>query len=239
MIAAQKIEVLPGVFYTVPEPADELPYETLYEDLLKTDQYWRREIDFPQYFFDYDPHLNFRERCRINASRTEYRYGKLTTLSVEDTIELFRLLKRETDRMRHGIFIMNNGVKTYFPGVYYGALQWGKMFGVPGNDGYGQHRHYQRNFACARQLSIEDELLEGYYLHKAKKTGITQLASLFLMVEAIVNKQFTAAVMSKTHETAKKANFVYFVYAFKNLPHILRPKTEQKGWQNADRKSNV
>ena len=232
----KKIEVIPGVFYEVPDPKEGIPYETLYEYLPAADQYWRRETDFPQFFFDYNPHLPFKTRCRINASRTEYRHGLLFTLSVEDTIEMLRLLKRETDRMRYGIFIMNNGEKIYFPGVYYGALQWGRMFGVADNDGYGEHRRYQRYYACARQLVLENEALDGYYVHKPKKTGITQLASLFLVITAMVNKQFTAAIMSKTHETAKKANFVYFMYAFKNLPPILRPKTEQKGWHNAVQK---
>lgn len=235
----KRIEVLPGVFYDVPDPADGIAYETLYENLPKTDQYWRRETDFPQFFFDYNPHLAIKTRCRINASRTEYRHGQLFTLSVEDTIEMLRLLKRETERMRYGIFIMNAGEKIYFPGVYYGALQWGKMFGVTENDGYGEHRRYQRLYACARQLCIENPQLDGYYVHKPKKTGITQLASLFLVISALVTKQFTAAVMSKSHDTSKKANFVYFMYAFKNLPPVLRPKTEQKDWQNAVQKLEI
>lgn len=232
----KKIEVIPGVFYTVPESTADHPIDTLYEKLPRSEQCWRRETDFPQYFHDYNPHLSAKDRCRINATRTEYKQGKLVTLSNEDTIELVRLIKRETDRMRNGIFIWNDGEKIYFPGVFYGMLQWCKMFGVTTNDGYGEHREYQRVFACARQLCIENEYLDGYYCDKIKKSGITQVVSAFLSVESIIFKQFTAAAMSKQHTTAKMANFVYYLFAYKGLPHVLRPKTEQKGWQNAIQK---
>jgi len=205
--------------------------DTLYENMPKKEQYWRRDTDFPQWFYDYDPHLPDSKVCRINASRTEYKHGKLVTLSVDDTIELVRLVNREYVRMRYGVFIMNNGKKIYFPGFYYGALQWGKMFGVSKNNGYGEHRAYQRIFACARQLAIVNDYLDGYYCHKAKKTGITQLISLFFMTEHITHRQFTTAAMSKTHDTCKKANFKYFMYAFKNLPPVLRPKIEGR-WQS-------
>jgi hypothetical protein len=239
MLQEEKIEVAKGIFYRVPDSTAERPIETLFEFLPKGEQYWRRQTDFPEFFFDYNPHLTDKGLCRINATRTEYRYGKLATLSVEDTIELDRLVKRETDRMRYGVYVMNNGVRIYFPGVYYGALQWGKMFGVSTNQGYGDHRRYQREFACARQLCIEQDLLDGYYLHKIKKSGLTQLIALFLVIESITYKQFTAAIMSKNHETAKKANYKYFLYAFKNLPHVLRPFLEQKGWANSVQKLEV
>lgn len=234
-----KIEVCPGIFYTVPESTPDKPIELLYEDLSFDEQYWRRQTDFPNFFEAYDPHVPLREQCRINASRTEYKNDKLISLSVEDTIEMVRLIKREVDRMRNGIFIMNNGTRIYFPGVYYGALQWGKMFGVPLNDGYGEHRRYQREFACARQLAKENEYLDGYYLDKAKKTGFTQLVSLFVMIESITTKQYTAPMMSKSHDTAKKANFAYYLYALKNLVPVLRPPTEQKNWQNTVQKINL
>ncbi len=228
-----KIEIIPGVFYTVEEGPE---IEVLNSHLPKKEQYWRRQTDLPNFFHDYNPHLPEKLVCRINASRTEYKAGKLKTLSVEDTIELVRLVKREADRIRYGVFIWINGEKIYFPGPYYGALQWGKMFGVASNDGYGEHREYQQLFACAREFTIVHPYMEGYYNHKCKKSGITQLVSLFHAMEIITYKQFTAAAMSKGHDTAKKANFKYFLYAIKNLPPVMRPKIEQKGWTNAIQK---
>lgn len=239
MILQEKIEVAPGIFYPVPRSTPDRPIETLFADLPRAQQYWRRQEDFPQYFYDYDPHQPDKKVCRINASRTEYRHGKLVTLSVEDTIELVRLVKREADRMRNGVFIMNNGTRIYFPGFYYGALQWGKMFGVSDNNGYGQHRRYQREYAYSRQLAIQEDALDGYYCHKIKKSGLTNLLALFYVIEAITNKQFTAAMMSKNHETAKKANYKYFLYGYKNLLPVLRPGIEQKGWSNSVQKLEI
>lgn len=239
MIQENKIEVAAGIFYHVPTSTADKPIETLNEHKPTAEQYWRRQTDFPQFFDDYNPHLPDKAVCRINASRTDYKSGKLVSLSVEDTIELDKLVKREADRMRNGIFIMINGVRQYWPGVYYGALQWGRMFGVASNKGYGDHRRYQREFACARDLCINEDSLDGYYCHKIKKSGITQLIALFIAIESIVNKQFTAAIMSKNHETAKKANYKYYLYAIKNLPYVLRPAIEQKGWANSIQKLEI
>jgi hypothetical protein len=231
-----KIEVVPGIFYTPPVSTPVKPIEILFGNLPKAEQYWRRQNDFPQFFFDYNPHLPDNKVCRINASKTEYKSNKLVTLSVEDTIELDRLVKREVDRMKNGIYVMIEGKKEYWPGPYYGALQWGKMFGVSANKGYGDHWEYQQIFACAREFCIKEDFLDGYYCHKPKKVGITQLVALFHMVEMITHRQFTTAAMSKAHETAKKANYKYFLYGFKNLPFVLRPMTEQKSWQNSVQK---
>lgn len=228
-----------GVMYDVPIDDN---IETLFDDLPIEHQYWRRQTDFiinknfPNIFFDYNPHLSDRERCRINAKKTNYEGNRLVSLSVEDTIELTRLIKREKDRMTYGIYIMNNGKKLYFPGVYYGVLQWCKMFGQKGNDGYGEHRRYQRNLAYVHDKAVTCDLLDGYYCHKAKKTGITMEVTLFILVSTIINKQFTSAAMSKVFDTAKRANFKYYMYAVKGLPDVLRPKTESKSWHKAVQK---
>jgi hypothetical protein len=134
---------------------------------------------------------------------------------------------------------MNKGEKIYFPGFYYGALQWGKMIGVKTNKGYGDHRRYQREFACQRQKVIDDNELDGYYVHKIKKCGITQLIALFHAIEAVTNRQFTIASMSKNHDTAKAANFKYLTYCLKNLPPVLMPSVEQTGWASAVQKIEI
>lgn len=227
------IEIADGLFYEVPVSEE---IETLYINLPKSEQYWKRQDDFPQFFFDYNPHLIGKEKIRINASKTNYVRNKLVTLSVEDTIEVIRLAKREKERMTKGIYIMNNGKKIYFPGIYYGALQWGCMFGVKSGDGYGEHRKYQRIFSYVHQMAETIDELIGYYCHKAKKTGITQLLALFILIKFITEKQFTAAAMSKVLGTAKGANFKYFLYALKKIPHVLRPTIEQRGWEGAVQK---
>lgn len=236
MVQENKIELAPGIFYDVPESTDRKPIETLNQYLPKSQQFWSRQTDFPAYFFDYNPHLPDKTICRINASRTEYRSGKLATLSVEDTIELDRLVKREADRIKNGIFIMINGVRQYFTGTFYFALQWGKMFGVSTNNGYGDHRRYQRDYTYARALAIKEDFLDGIYTQKIKKCGISQLEALCQVAESLAHKQFTVAVMSKNLETAKKANYKYILYAVKNIPHVLRPFIEQKGWGNSVQK---
>lgn len=239
ILQENKIHVFKDIYYEVPQSTAARPIETLFADLPKEEQYWRRQDDFvinkiyPNIFFDYNPHLPEKKRCRINATKTHYIGDRLVSLSVEDTQKLDALLKREVRRMQNGIFIMNNGIRIYFTGVYYGFLQWCKLIGVSTNGGYPDHKRYQRELACQEQKCIEDENIEGYYLHKIKKSGATQQLSSGDTIRGITQRQFISASMSKNHDTAKAANFAYFLYSLKNLPKILLPSIEQAGWTKA------
>jgi len=239
MTQESKVHCAGDIYFHVPQSTSERPIDTLFLSNPKADQYWRRQNDFPKFFYDYNPHLPEKKLCRLNATQTHYVGDKLVSLSVEDTLELRRLVAREVRRMKNGVFIMNNGVKIYFPGYYYGTLQWAKMIGVNTNNGYGQHRRYQREFACQRLKVIEDDELSGYYVHKIKKCGITQLLNCFFAIESITNRQFTIAQMSKNHDTAKSANFIYYAYVLKNLPHVLIPSIDQKSWAGAVQKIQI
>ncbi len=236
MTQETKIKCCGEIYYYVPQSTKEKPIETLFQSLPKSEQYWKRQTDLPKFFYDYNPHLPDRKLCRINASKTIYSGDKLVTLSIEDTQELSRLVQREVRRMQNGIFIMNNGVKIYFPGAYYGMLQWVKMIGVKANNGYGEHRRYQREFASQRQKTIDTDELDGYYLHKIKKCGATQIINCFYVIESIISKQFIIASMSKNHDTCKSANFKYYTYGLKNLPPVLIPCIDQKNWGGAVQK---
>lgn len=224
-----RIKIREGLYYDVP---DKKNIETLYVGLPKSQQYWRREDDFPSFFYDYDPHAPEKVRCGINKAKTRYAGNKLVTLSSEDTVELIRLANREHNRMTNGIYIMNYGEKIYLPGFFYGVLQWVKMFGVPG-DGYGEHREYQRIFAYVHEMAVNNPEYWGYYNHKAKKTGITQLVAAINLIELITSEQFIVTAMSKVHDTAKKSNFKYFMHGLKNLPPILRPYIENTKWKSS------
>lgn len=231
-----KIKCFGSIYYNVPNSTAERPIDTLFTGLPKAQQYWRRQTDIPKFFYDYNPHLPDKKVCRINASKTVYSGDKLVSLSVEDTQELNRLVEREVRRMQNGVFIMVNGVRRYMPGVLYGTLQWVKMIGVNTNNGYGDFWRYQHEFSCQRQKAIDDDRLDGYYVHKIKKCGITQLINCFYVVESIVNRQFIIAEMSKNHATAKSANFKYYTYGLKNLPYVLTPSIDQSNWAGAVQK---
>lgn len=238
MIVEDKIHVFKGIYFYPPTTGGGKVLETLFEDMPKAQQYWRRQTDFPKAFHYYDPHLPAKKLCRLNASTTYYSGDTLVSLSVEDTQELKIFVEREIHRMRYGVWIMNNGVKIYFPGFYYGTLQHSKMIGVKG-DGYGSHRRYQREFACQRQKVIEDPKLRAFYLHKIKKAGATQIISSFCAIETCTRRNQTKAFMSKNHDTAKSANFKYYSYALKTFPNVLLPSIETKGWKSAIQKIQI
>jgi len=237
-----KIKAFGNLYYYVPESTTERPIDTLNKGLPKEQQYWRRQTDFvinpayPNIFFDYNPHLNEKRRCRLNASQTYYAKDKLVSSSTEDTKSLTNLVIREVRRMQNGVYVMNNGIRIYFPGAYYGMMQWCKFLGNKANSGYAEHRRYQREYACQRQKCIDDDRLNGYYLQKIKKCGITCELACLIGIESITNRQFIAAMMSKTHDTAKSANFKYYSYALKNIPPVLIPSIENIRWASAVQK---
>jgi len=239
METEDKIHVFKDIYYYVPESTAKKPIDTLFQEYPKAQQYWRRQNDLPKYFYDYNPHLPAKKLCPLNATVTSYSGDKLVSLSVQDTQELLRLVKREVSRMKNGVYLMNNGIRIYLPGFYYGVLQWVKMIGVKDNDGYGEHRRYQREWACQRQKVIDDNDLDGYYVQKIKKCGGTQFINGCYVIESIVFKQYTSVSMSKNHDTCKSANFKYYSYGLKSLPNVLRPSIEQKGWGSAVQKIQI
>ena len=240
-----KVKVFGDIYFYPPKSTAERPIETLYGHLPKAEQYWRRQTDFlvnksyPNLFFDYDPHLPINKRIRINAIKTHYSGDRLVSISVEDTQALIKLVDREVRRMTYGIYVMINGNKTYFPGYFYGAMQWCKFLGNKLNHGYAEYRRYQREYACQRQKCIEDPKISGYYYQKIKKCGASAMLACFYAIESITNRQFIAASMSKTHDTAKGANFKYYLHAMKNLPAILLPSIEYKRWASAPQKIEI
>lgn len=206
--------------YALPEkPAKE---EILFHDKGKLDQYWRRQEDFPQIFFDYNPFTI------VNAVETRYdvENSVLISLSVADTAELKRLQNREMHRRVYGVWFMNKGVATYLTGVHYFILQWCQVPDVPGN--YLGYRKFQRNFFYAWDLCEHDEDCLGLYVIKPKKTGLTQLVSLIFLEKSTRMKEKRFGMMSKSKDDARDTNFMFYLFALNKLPYIFRPRAAKE-----------
>lgn len=186
----------------------------------KENQYWRRQKDIPQIFFDYNP------LTEIDAASTRYDDdGLLVSLSVEDTKTLKFFRDREMDRRTNGIWFMNNGTPVYLTGSYYFALQWGAMLDVYDEDGepYGKYMEFQRDVFYFLDLVGMDIDCAGGYIIKPKKTGVTQIIALYYADLATRYKGKRMGMGSKTKPDARDTNFVYFKFAIDNLPFIMKP----------------
>lgn len=202
--------------------------EVLYVKHKKSDQYWRRDTDFPDVFFDYNA------LTRANADYTTYddNNGLLLTMSREDTAEVIRLRDRELWRRWNGIYMMNFGELTYLTGCHYFQLQWGavKDYENP-YDGskYGEYREYMRDYQYFRQYCLESKDPHGQrncsamLIGKPKKTAITNTEALNFLDESTRTRDKMFGMMSKSAEDVKDTGFAYYNYGLDHLPYVFMP----------------
>ncbi len=197
--------------------------EILFVNEKTENQYWRRQRDLPQSFFDYIPGLTVED-----ADATIYNSeGQLIQLSHEDTNILRRYFLRELHRRTHGVWMMIKGVLTYITGNHYFILQWGEMHGYTNpesGESFGEYREFQRDIAYFYDIIIKNENISGGFIAKAKKTGVTQFLSLSYLNESTLIKEKRFGMVSKSHEDCKGTNMMLFQHALERLPMILKPR---------------
>ncbi len=199
--------------------------EVLFSKELPRNQYWRRQKDFPKFFYDWNA------ETRMEADLTFYSStGVLLSLSREDSKTHRRLRDRELQRRVTGVWFMNNGELTYLTGGHYFILQWGAMKGYsnPRDEGshFGQYREFQRDVAYFVKLVKDDDQCIGGDIVKPKKTGITQFMMLDILDESTRVKGKEFGIMSKVYDDCKHINFRYFSYGLQNLPNALKPSIQ-------------
>jgi len=237
-----EIQIGEHIFTTPPIPPKK---EILFHDKKKEDQYWVRQRDLPQIFYDWhdDPH-SLGHGVEEDCKKTRYHPDTniLIELSKEDTILLFGnkeedgiegFLPREMRRRKEGVWFFNNGEPTYLTGNHYYALQWGAMLGCdnsvePGSS-YGQYYQFQRDgIFYYFEICKTTPNGRGGLLMKPKKTGATQAASLVLANEASTVREKNIRMMSITESLAKESNFSFIKYALGKMPAILLPSRSKQ-----------
>lgn len=193
----------------------------------RDDQYWRRDNDFPQIFYDWNHYT------KVNADRTAYNTndGSLSSLSREDTVLLRNLRERELSRRVNGIWMMNDGDLTYMTGAHYFQLQWCRMMGyVNPYDGskYGEYREFQRDFQYMYKLAELDKECGGFFCGKGKKSGITQVVASNYLEESTRLREKRFGMMSKSKEDCQRTGFAYYIFGLDGLPMIFRPKESNR-----------
>lgn len=197
----------------------------LFNDLPKSEQYWRRsEVikDIPSFFFDW--HRGVDE----NARTTKYEGPALVSLSIEDTDTVKRFREREIDRMLDGIWFYNNGEPVYLTGGHYGYLTWCKLYDclndVEVGSEYGCYVKFQRTYCYFIEICKTTKVAKGGNVVKPKKTGITMLQELLMLVDAITHRSATYSIMSTKEDKAVDPNMKYILYAVRRLPEVLKPE---------------
>lgn len=218
----QSIQVGEHTFVTPPIPPKK---DIIGWDKPQADQYWKRQMDFPDFFLKWAPD------CQMNADKTKRRDdGSFESLSKKDTKELIFYQDRELIRRQEGVWFMNNGELTYLTGDHYFALQWCAFDGVKNHvethSKYGSYMQFQRDFFYFFKIAETTPYGYGGYFIKPKKTGITQCMAAVCLNRATMMRNRNVKVMSTDEKNCKKVNFRYISYAIGHLPNILCPSIQ-------------
>lgn len=187
----------------------------------KDNQFWRRQTDFPKFFYDWD------SETRLFGEYTVYGpSGDLLSLDRQNSKELLWYRDRELMRRCLGVWFMNNGELTYLTGGHYFFLQWCQMAGGNEENGssYGNYREFQANLGYFLQMCKEDDECIGAYILKPKKTGVTQFIASDYVEESTRMRGKWFGMMSKAQvPDCRDTNFMMYKHCFENLPSIMKP----------------
>lgn len=214
-------------------PIPDNPDEILFSRNKKTDQYWRRQDDLPNIFYDYNWGTKLWQENTVRDHR-----GILKSLNKADSETLIFFRDRELQRRINGIWFMNNGVPTFLTGGHYFILQWAEMADVQDLDknpvAYGGYREFQCELAYFLELCKRDDDCVGGFILKPKKTGVTLFIELDILDEATRYRNKHFGIMSKVlRPDCVDTNFAYLLYAYERLPYIMRPRC------NADTQTKI
>lgn len=187
------------------------------------DPYWRRQDDFPKIFFDYNKYHTL-----LDQDNTLYdNDGLLISVSVDDTRLLKRFQDRELKRRSQGVWFKNKDQIMWMPGDYYFNLQWGPMLGL--QQKYGDFRWFQNDAMIIKWYADNDSNKLGFYISKAKKTGITQIMAGAYANESTMVRGKNFGIMSKTFDDdAKALNMALYFHIIEALPDILLPEEKKR-----------
>lgn len=225
------------IFELPPMPAKK---DILFSDLPREQQYWRRQTDIPDLFYEWTAELE-------EAEETVYRGKKLLSISTKDLGDAddYRLGNnppnkqtgfkgsvawfqgRELHRRKHGVWFMNDGEPTYITGHHYFGLQWCKLKDVDNlveeGSPYGMYLQFQRDFFYFYEICKSSKVARGGFVVKPKKTGVTNLMAIICLNEGTLNKQKLIRMMSTSQKIANKTIFSYIDFALQGMPTILTP----------------
>lgn len=186
------------------------------------DSVWSR-VQFPDIWFD------FNRDTKVYQKYTEYdQDDKLISLSVEDSKLLNRLQLEDLDRRMNGVHCKINDQIVWIAPDYYHNLQWCEMKDLP--EKFGGFRWIQNDVMILwwAVRTLWHKWCAGLMVPKAKKTGITQIASGAFCNELTLNEGFEMGAASKEFDHAKDVFMAYFFHAFDNMPYIIQPDVRKR-----------
>lgn len=211
------------------------PSEVLFIDEPSSEAYWKRDIVEKTYrnvWFTFIPH-----HTKLWQDATlEDDKGASTQLNQEDSQYIMDALELEVKRRTQGVFIRIQDEIVWIPGDMWFVLMWCKTKRPPEKDGrkldYFDFRFFQLDFFYLVHHTIITPWILGLFISKPKKTGITNLMWLIYLNRITMTKNVNMGNMNIDLKKGAKTFRDYFMYAFNNLPPILKPQVKTISEEN-------
>ena len=209
--------------FDIPEPKRK-------EDVLfwdKKDPCWSREEalkDYKDIFFQFVPHFS-----KLYQHATLYdEDGVLTSLNKDDSDYIVKTYEREWHRRTYGVHFKNGSKIEWLTGDHYFVLMWCKTKRPDKKGDYFDFRYFQAEFFYLIWYTNSSEWIDGLFISKAKKTGITNLMWLYYLNKATMTKNVNLGNMNIDQDKGAKTFRDHFLYAYHGLPLPLKPQVKSK-----------
>lgn len=183
--------------------------EILFQEYDQDDQYWRVVFNRKEY--------NEKRKDEIRTQRQTPEY-------VDEELEEIRLL--EWKRRLNGVWMMNNGMPLYIPGLYYFYLShWELDIGLPA------FRYTDLEDFWFWQVCIETKSCLGQMVVSVRRWGKTYTAGVKVFEYISRQKKKKGGIQSKTDSDARDSVYNGAIIApFKQLVDFFKPiHDDQKG----------
>lgn len=154
--------------------------------------------------------------------------GLLVSLNKEDSDWMLWAYERERDRRTNGVHVKIGNEIVWLSGDMWFVLAWCRTKRPDKKGEYFDYREFQARFMYLLWHCDREEHISGAAFSKAKKTGITNLMWLYYLNRATMTKNINLGHMNLDVPKGAKTFRDHFMYAYNNLPAILKPQIKSK-----------
>ena len=184
-----------GLFIALPAA----PNKCLQRHQLSSEQYWERE-ELPR---------------PLSRIKSIFQWNEMPNDFKSQWVDY---IEEQFDRREHGLYFMNNGVKTYITGSHFMYLQWSKI-----DIGYPDYREANRIFFIFWEACKADERCFGEVYLKIRRSGFSFMSSSEAVNIGTLARDARIGILSKTGSDAKKMFTDKVVPISSNLPFFFKP----------------
>lgn len=215
---------------TIGEHILKIPEARKKEDILFFDQkdpVWNREEAIKDYR---DVWLNFVPYyTKLYQDSTLYdQDGVLTNLNKDDSDYVVRTYEREMYRRTNGVHVKIGNEIVWLTGDHWFILCWCKTRRPDKNGDYFDYRKFQAEVLQLIWHVNNSPFIDGLFLSKAKKTGITNLMWLYYLNKSNMTKNINLSNMNIDQDKGAKTFRDHFLYAYHGLPLPLKAQVKSK-----------